>query len=93
MPSLTLMGILPDATAMELSSHGLDDLVRHLRLTPPVRRHRAMPDVLVTVQVFEHLVAEGMRVGRWKALHDLDRFGGLAAKSPAAPEGAQANLF
>ncbi|TMR22479.1 3'-5' exonuclease [Nonomuraea turkmeniaca] len=77
----------------ELSSHRLDHLVRHLRLTPPVRRHRAMSDVLVTVQVFQRLLAEGALAGHWKALHDLDRSGGLAARGVAAPGEAQTRLF
>ncbi|NJP98641.1 3'-5' exonuclease [Nonomuraea sp. FMUSA5-5] len=77
----------------ELPSHRLDELVRHLRLVPPGRRHRALPDVLITVQVFERLVLEGARAGIWKELRDLDRLGGLAAKRPVAPEAAQASLF
>ncbi|GAA3654700.1 hypothetical protein GCM10022224_017140 [Nonomuraea antimicrobica] len=77
----------------ELLSHRLDDLVRYLRIEPPVRRHRAMPDVRATARVFERLVAGGGRTGRWRTLFDLDRVGGLAPKRLASPDGVQAGLF
>ncbi|MGP3912994.1 3'-5' exonuclease [Nonomuraea sp. 10N515B] len=77
----------------ELASHRLDDLVRYLRIEPPMRRHRAMPDVQVTARVFERLVAEGGRTKRWHTLFDLDRVGGLAPKRLIAPAGVQAGLF
>ncbi|MFC5828769.1 PolC-type DNA polymerase III [Nonomuraea insulae] len=77
----------------ELPSHRLDVLVRHLRIEPPVRRHRAMPDVQATARVFERLVAEGGRTNRWRTLFDLDRVGGLAPKRLASPDGVQAGLF
>ncbi|MEV4571523.1 3'-5' exonuclease [Nonomuraea sp. NPDC049419] len=77
----------------ELPSHRLDDLIRYLRIEPPGRRHRAMPDVQVTAQVFAHLVAEGGRTGHWRTLFDLDRVGGQAPKRLASPGGVQAGLF
>ncbi|MBB5781738.1 3'-5' exonuclease [Nonomuraea jabiensis] len=77
----------------ELPSHRLDDLMRYLRIKPPGRRHRAMPDVQVTARVFERLVAEGGRSGRWRTLSDLDRVGGLAPKRLASPGGVQVGLF
>ncbi|MEV4173316.1 3'-5' exonuclease [Nonomuraea sp. NPDC049709] len=77
----------------ELSSHRLDALVRYLRIEPPARRHRAMPDVLATACLFERLVADGGRTGRWRALGDLDRVGGLAPRRPASRAGVQAGLF
>ncbi|MGW3351751.1 3'-5' exonuclease [Nonomuraea rubra] len=77
----------------ELPSHRLDDLIRFLRIEPPGRRHRAMPDVQVTARVFERLVTEGGRTGRWRTLSDLDRVGGLAPKRLAPPGGVQVGLF
>nr|SBO94263.1 DNA polymerase III epsilon subunit-related protein MSMEG4261 [Nonomuraea gerenzanensis] len=77
----------------ELPSHRLDDLVRYLRVEPPARRHRAMPDVRATARIFERLVAEGGRAGRWRTLLDLDRVGGLAPKRLPSSAGAQAGLF
>ncbi|MEV0623686.1 3'-5' exonuclease [Nonomuraea sp. NPDC050404] len=77
----------------ELPSHRLDDLVRYLRIEPPARRHRAMPDVQATARIFEHLVAEGGRAGRWRTLFDLDRVGGLAPKRLPSSAGVQAGLF
>ncbi|MGW5161189.1 exonuclease domain-containing protein [Nonomuraea wenchangensis] len=35
----------------ELPRHNLDALLRHLRIPRPADRHRALPDVLVTVAV------------------------------------------
>lgn len=78
---------------LELPSHRLDDLVRYLRIEQPVRRHRAMPDVQVTARVFERLVVEGGRGGRWRTLMDLDRVGGLAPKRLASSKGVQVGLF
>ncbi|TDC08095.1 3'-5' exonuclease [Nonomuraea longispora] len=77
----------------ELPSHRLDGLMRYLRIEPPGRRHRAMPDVQVTARVFELLMAEGGRTGRWCTLFDLDRVGGLAPKRLASPVGVQVGLF
>ncbi|MFC4016207.1 PolC-type DNA polymerase III [Nonomuraea purpurea] len=77
----------------ELPSHRLDDLVRYLRVEPPARRHRAMPDVQATARVFERLVTEGGRTGCWRQLFDLDRFGGLAPKRLTSSAGVQVGLF
>lgn len=84
---------LARALYRELSTHRLDDLVRHLRIEPPDRHHRAMLDVQATAQVFQHLMAEGRHVGRWRTLHDLDRVGGLAPKRLTARAGDQIELF
>lgn len=77
----------------QLPSHRLDEVLRHLRIVPPGRRHRAMPDVEATAQVFERLLADGARAGHWRRLHDLDRLGGFAAKRPVIPTGVQTGLF
>lgn len=44
--------LLPDAPG-----YGLDALISHLNLRRPAKRHRAMPDVEVTIALFEHLLA------------------------------------
>lgn len=67
--------LLPDAPG-----HGLDALIDHLRLPRPAQRHRAMPDVEVTVTLFEHLLdlagSRGMRL-----LSDVIRVCGSKAKA------------
>jgi DNA polymerase-3 subunit epsilon len=67
--------LLPDAPG-----YGLDALIDHLRLPRPAKRHRAMPDVEVTVALFEHLLdlagARGMR-----DLADIVRCCGWTAKA------------
>lgn len=67
--------LVPDAPG-----YGLDALIDHLRLPRPATRHRAMPDVEVTVALFEHLVqlaaARGLR-----DLTDVIRVCGSTAKA------------
>ncbi len=64
----------------DLFSHRLDVLINHLRLRRPVDRHRALPDVEITVEVFRHLLAEGARSGRWRTLRQLREDGLYQAK-------------
>ncbi|WP_432108656.1 3'-5' exonuclease [Streptomyces sp. AA1529] len=66
-----------------LSSYGLDALLRHYGMPPPRGRHRAMPDVEATAEVFRRLLADGARAGHWSTLLDLDVAAGLRPK-PAA---------
>lgn len=67
--------LLPDAPG-----YGLDALIDHLRLPRPARPHRAMPDVEVTVALFEYLLdvaaARGLR-----DLADVVRCCGWTAKA------------
>lgn len=76
--------LLPEAPGV-----GLDALISYLRLPRPAVRHRAMPDVEVTVALFEHLLdvaaAHGLR-----GLADVVRTCGSTAKA-TLPE--QDSLF
>ncbi|TDD31227.1 3'-5' exonuclease [Actinomadura sp. KC06] len=80
----------------ELSSHRLDALLKYLRIPVPADRHRAMPDVEVTVQVFQHVLAAGLAQRRWSTLAHLDVAGGVHPPSPPAgadDEATQEQLF
>ncbi|MBI1759047.1 MAG: 3'-5' exonuclease [Actinobacteria bacterium] len=74
----------------DLPSHRLDVLIHHLKLTHPPDRHRAMPDVQITAQVFGRLLRDGHQTGCWSSLRDLRRHGEYQAKA-ARPE--QTSLF
>ena len=70
----------------QLPKHGLDDLLCHLRIPSPPDRHRAMPDVQLTTELFIRMVTDS----EWADLRQLRRLAGYAAEA-AAPE--QAALF
>jgi DNA polymerase III subunit epsilon len=74
----------------ELTSHGLDTLLRHLQIRVPSGRHRAMPDVEITATLFARILADGPATGKWRTLADLRRAGGYRAKA-ALP--VQESLF
>jgi DNA polymerase-3 subunit epsilon len=74
----------------DLPAHRLDVLIHHLRLRRPVDRHRAMPDVEITAEVFAQVLHDGHRDGRWATLRDLRRRGEYQAKA-TRPE--QTSLF
>ncbi|WP_188196649.1 3'-5' exonuclease [Nonomuraea sp. SYSU D8015] len=76
----------------ELTSHSLDALLCFLRIPRPIDRHRAMPDVEATAEVFRRLLADGQKAG-WRTLHRLEVVAGLAPKKLRAPEGDQEELF
>ncbi len=61
----------------DLSSHRLDALLDHLSIPHPAGRHRAMPDVEVTAQLFIRLIARGP----WSTLSDLRSDGGFTARA------------
>jgi DNA polymerase-3 subunit epsilon len=69
-----------------LSSHRLDTLLQHLGIPRPRDRHRALPDVEVTVEVFLRILADG----RWDTLRQLHAAGGYRAK---AAQPRQQELF
>jgi len=69
----------------DLPSHRLDVLINHLRIPRPADRHRALPDVEITVKVFTRLIAEGGRLGRWRTLRQL-REDGLYQARGGKPE-------
>ncbi|MCM3883536.1 PolC-type DNA polymerase III [Frankia sp. R82] len=66
----------------ELPSHSLNAVLHHLGIPLPADRHRALPDVEVTVAVFAQLLADGAAAGHWSTLADLDRLGGLPPRHP-----------
>lgn len=70
----------------ELPKHGLDDLLRHLRIPSPPHRHRAMADVQVTTDLFIRMVT----TSDWADLRQLRELAGYAAQA-ACPE--QVALF
>ncbi|MEV7227235.1 3'-5' exonuclease [Polymorphospora sp. NPDC051019] len=74
----------------DLPSHRLDVLIHHLGIPWPPGRHRAMPDVEVTAQVFRQIVAHGASTGHWRTLRQLREIGGYPAKG-SKPE--QETLF
>ncbi|MFE2727129.1 PolC-type DNA polymerase III [Kitasatospora sp. NPDC059327] len=65
----------------ELAHHRLDDLLRHHRLPSPAGRHRAMPDVEATSEIFARLLADGARDGHWSTLADMRRLAGVTPKA------------
>ncbi|WP_194925223.1 3'-5' exonuclease [Catenulispora pinisilvae] len=67
--------LLPDAPG-----YGLDALIDHLRLPRPATRHRAMPDVEVTVALFEQLLEVAATRGL-RDLADVVRVCGSTAKA------------
>jgi DNA polymerase III epsilon subunit-like protein len=61
----------------DLPSHRLDVLINHLRIPRPLDRHRALPDVEITVHVFTRILA----TGRWRTLRQLREHGLYSAKA------------
>ncbi|GAA4198153.1 hypothetical protein GCM10022252_48110 [Streptosporangium oxazolinicum] len=68
---------LARAAYPDMRRHRLDDLVRHLKITPPVDRHRALPDVLVTLAVFTQML-EGTT---WTSLAQLQAVAGITPRA------------
>lgn len=71
----------------DLPNHKLDTLARHFSIPIPVQRHRALPDVELTVHV---LLALLLRPGAPKTLAELRRVAGI--NRPPQRE-MQASLF
>jgi DNA polymerase III epsilon subunit-like protein len=65
----------------DLRSHSLDVLLDHLKITWPAGRHRAMPDVEVTAELFIRLIHAGSITGKWRTLNDLTATAGVVAKA------------
>lgn len=81
-------------TVRGLSSYGLDELLRYYCIPKPVHRHRAMPDVEVTAEVFRRLLEEGAAAGHWSTLLELDAAAGLhPRRRPSADVTCQDTLF
>ncbi|WP_234348194.1 PolC-type DNA polymerase III [Kitasatospora sp. MY 5-36] len=93
-PLLDTIG-LAKAVLPGLGSYRLDNLLGHYGIPRPADRHRAMPDVQVTAQVLELLLAAGCATGRWRTLLELDMAAGLQPKrlTPAVPDAEQSALF
>jgi DNA polymerase-3 subunit epsilon len=73
-----------------LISYGLDHLMFHLSIPRPANRHRAMPDVVVTLEVFRHLAA---RADEAALFADLDELTRATALRPRATMPHQEALF
>ncbi|WP_345709491.1 3'-5' exonuclease [Kitasatospora paranensis] len=71
---------LAKAVLPGLGTYRLDSLLGYYGIPRPADRHRAMPDVEVTVQVLARLLADGCAAGRWRTLLDLDAAAGLQPK-------------
>lgn len=69
----------------ELDSYRLDDLLWLLKIPSPAGRHRALPDVEATVEVFRRMLGDGAASGRWASLRDLDRKAGRPPATPRLP--------
>lgn len=81
-------------TVRGMSSYGLDELLRYYGIPKPVQRHRAMPDVEVTAEVFHRLLGEGAAAGHWSTLLELDAAAGLQPRPrPSAEAPVQDSLF
>ncbi|MER0477323.1 3'-5' exonuclease [Streptomyces sp. Edi2] len=77
-----------------MSSYGLDALLRYYGISQPAGRHRAMPDVEVTADVFRRLLCDGALAGHWSTLLDLDASAGLRPKPETCIDAsAQDGLF
>jgi DNA polymerase-3 subunit epsilon len=72
---------LARAVYPDLPSHSLNAVLHHLGIPLPAGRHRALPDVEVTVDVFARVLADGAADGHWSTLRDLDHVAGMPPKS------------
>jgi len=75
---------LARAAYPHLGSYRLDAVLRHLHIPIPADRHRAMPDVEVTVRLFARIVSDGAAAGLWNSLHQIDAVAYLPPKPPLA---------
>ncbi|MFD0634470.1 PolC-type DNA polymerase III [Catenulispora yoronensis] len=71
---------LARAVVPQAPGYALEALIDHLALPRPAVRHRAMPDVEVTVALFEHLLASADARGL-RDLVDVVRVCGATAKA------------
>ena len=68
--------LIPDAPR-----HGLDGLIDHLGIPRPPDRHRAMPDVEVTITLFEHLMDLAAADPHLRTLSTVSKVCGATAKA------------
>lgn len=64
-----------------LHSHGLDVLRDHLKIPRPPDRHRALPDTMVTAELFQRLIDQGAQAGLWDTLRQIRKAGGYEARA------------
>ncbi|MEV6987429.1 3'-5' exonuclease, partial [Sphaerisporangium sp. NPDC051017] len=65
----------------ELHSHALNELLSFLRIPKPADRHRALPDVQLTVAILQAILSAGVEAGAWRTLWDLQIAAGVYVKS------------
>jgi len=76
------------AVLPHLTSHRLDAVLDHYRITAGPDRHRAMADVELTTNIFLRLLSDGAAAGCWHDLASLDRVAGRAAPRPPVQRAA-----
>ncbi|MDQ7904691.1 3'-5' exonuclease [Phytohabitans sp. ZYX-F-186] len=72
----------------DLTSHRLDLLIHHLGIPWPTDRHRAMPDVEATAEVFRRILQHAATTSRWRTLRQLRADAGVDAKGGKPEQGA-----
>jgi DNA polymerase-3 subunit epsilon len=72
-------------------NYKLDTLANHFSIPVPAQRHRALPDVQLTVQVFLQLLQVGLSTKKIKLIGDLRRVGGI--KRDSGEKSDQISLF
>jgi|SRR5581483_3906280 len=75
-----------------LPNYKLDTLAQHFQLALPIRRHRALPDVELTIQVLQRLLQQYMEQAPRTTIVDVLRTAGLASP-PAREEPIQISLW
>ena len=63
--------------APALPNYKLDTLAKHFSVTPPAQRHRALPDVEMTVDIFLRLLEIGRTTGEIMRVADLRQIAGV----------------
>ena len=81
---------LAKATRPGLASYSLDSLLAHLQISTRPGRHRAMPDVELTADLFARLIDEGTTSGKWSTIQQLRS---CAIRRARATTPQQASLF
>jgi DNA polymerase-3 subunit epsilon len=67
-----------------LANYKLDTLAQHFHLALPANRHRALPDVELTIQILSHFLSGYLEKVPQATVVELLRIGGI--KPPPAPE-------
>lgn len=75
----------------DLPNHKLNTLADHFSVNIPLQRHRALPDVEMTVQIFLKLLEIGQTTNRITWVVDLKRVAGI--KTQATPKATPKALF